>query len=194
MPKEMPKELKVLTPAESYKDLMEAASEAQKNGEPAEALALYERAAKADPAKKQPWLRIAQAQFDARNYGTAIIAAQEVQQRDNADVTAKSILAASGLRVAARALEQLRAANADVVNTLEEARSLARTMRDALGEPILPAAEEEIAVRPTPRPAARRPAAAPAVSPSTAAPVAAPRPAAAPAPAPRRNPFDALKD
>lgn len=179
--------------APSYTDLMNAANEAHKNGEAGEALALYERAAKADPAKKQPWLRIAQAQFDARNYGSAIIAAQEVQQRDNTDVTAKSIMAASGLRVAARALDQLRAANQDVVSTLEEARTLARTMRDALGESILPI-EEEPAPKPA-RPPVRRPA---AVSPVQPAPVAvAPRPAPVrpvPAPPQRRNPFDALKD
>lgn len=175
-----PPPVKALMPP-TYADLMASADEAHKKGGVVEAMGFYEKAAKADPSKKQPWSRIAQAQFDARNYGSAIAAAQEVLQRDTTDVTAKSIMAVSGLRVSANALEQLRLANALGGSTREEAQTLARIMRDALGESILPA----------PLPAATAPADKPAARPPVRRAVA---PAAsAPAPEPKRNPFDALK-
>lgn len=178
--------------APSYADLMASAEEAHRKGGVVEAMGFYEKAAKADPSKKQPWVRIAQAQFDARNYGSAITASQEVLLRDTSDVTAKSIMAVSGLRVSAYALDQLRMANAVGGNTREEAQALARIMRDSLGEAILPpaavvaapAADKPAIARPVvaPQPqAVRRPAAAAAAS----APAASPEP--------KRNPFDALK-
>ncbi len=178
--------------APTYKELMQSAEDAQKSGEPAEAFAFYDKAAKLDPSKKQPWLRMAQTHFDARNYGPAIIAAQEVQLRDNTDVTARTIIAASGLRVAARALEQLRAANVAVVSTLEEARTLSRTMRDVLGEPLLPTSPEEVDLAGRSVNGSQRPWARPAAAPPP--PVARPAPAPRPAPAERRNPFDLLKE
>ena len=179
-----PKTVSAIMPP-SYAELMASAEDAHRKGGVVEAMGFYEKATKADPSKKQPWARIAQAQFDARNYGSAIAAAQEVLQRDTSDVTAKSIMAVSGLRVSANALEQLRLANALGGSTRDEAQALARIMRDALGESILPppvtapTANEKPAVRPAP---VRR--AAPA-APSAAEPT--------PAAAPKRNPFDALK-
>jgi hypothetical protein len=183
-----PPEIKAIVPP-GYNELMASADEAQKNGGIVESMGFLERAAKADPSKKQPWLRISQAQFDARNYGSAITAAQEVLQRDNTDVTAKSIMAASGLRVSAVALDQLRQANALGGGTREEAQALARTMREALGESILPTAEaSEPAPAAKPVRAARKPT-PPVAQPSTA-PATTPTPAAA---QPKRNPFEALK-
>jgi tetratricopeptide (TPR) repeat protein len=190
----LPKEIAQVN-GPSYAELMASADEAQQKGETANALEHFERATKADPSKKQPWLRMAQAQFDARNYGPAISAAQEVLQRDNADVTANSILAASGLRVSALALEQLRQANAVNVGTRQEAQLLAKTMRDALGESILPA---PVAAAPEPaktKPNSGSPGARKAARPPAAA---LPAPAAAalgkpPVSESKRNPFDALK-
>jgi len=169
------------TSAATYVELMASAEEAHRKGGVVEAMGFYEKAAKADPAKKQPWARIAQAQFDARNYGSAITAAQEVLQRDTTDVTAKSIMAVSGLRVSANALEQLRAANALGGSTREEAQTLARIMRDALGESILP--------QPVVQPVVDKPAVRAPVR--RAAPVAPSAPASSAEP--KRNPFDALK-
>ena len=183
-----PAPVKALTQP-TYADLMSSAEEAQRKGGIVEAMGFYEKATKADPSKKQPWSRIAQAQFDARNYGSAITAAQEVLQRDTTDVTAKSIMAVSGLRVSANALEQLRLANALGGSTRDEAQTLARIMRDALGESILPPPTPTAAAAPGTAPVAR-----PAVSPVrrvTPTPQAAP--ASAPATEPKRNPFDALK-
>lgn len=171
-----------------YADLMASAEEAHRKGGVVEAMGFYEKAAKADPSKKQPWVRIAQAQFDARNYGSAITASQEVLLRDTSDVTAKSIMAVSGLRVSAYALDQLRMANAVGGNTREEAQALARIMRESLGESILPPAAPAVATV-TDKPVAARPAAAPQPVRRPAA--AASIPAAAPDS--KRNPFDALK-
>jgi hypothetical protein len=181
-----PSPVKAVLPP-SYADLMASAEEAHRKGGVVEAMGFYEKAAKADPSKKQPWVRIAQAQFDARNYGSAITASQEVLLRDTGDVTAKSIMAVSGLRVSAYALDQLRMANAVGGNTREEAQALARIMRDSLGESILPPAVQVAS------PAADKPA----VPRAATVPQPVRRPAAAasvPAtPEPKRNPFDALK-
>jgi hypothetical protein len=168
----------------SYAELMASAEDAHRKGGVVEAMGFYEKATKADPSKKQPWARIAQAQFDARNYGSAIAAAQEVLQRDTTDVTAKSIMAVSGLRVSANALEQLRLANALGGSTRDEAQALARIMRDALGESILPPPTPTAAPAAGDKPIARPPV-------RRATPEAAPAPA--PATEPKRNPFDALK-
>ena len=164
-------------------------------------------------------MKKAQIHFEARQYGLAITEAQEVLQRDVRDLTAQSILAVSGLRVSAQALEQLRKVNEVTGSTRSEAESVARIIHEALGEPILlsptaasgPAQAAAVGsagngrarspvVRPRPAPATA-PAAVPGVSPApTPAPVAAanaaaPRPAAtqSPAPSPRTNPFGALQ-
>jgi len=199
-----PAEIKIVEPP-SYSALMASADEAGKNGSSADSLTFLEQAAKAEPAKKQPWLRIAQIHFDAHVYGAAITAAQEVLQRDNADVTAKSILAASGLRVSANALEQLRAVGALGGGTRDEAQALARIMRDALGESILPtpvtsppappkvAHTRKQAVRATPvEPTSPSASSAP---PAMVAPAKTPPAVAKPTDAPesKRNPFTALK-
>jgi len=177
-----PKPISAIMPP-SYAELMSSAEDAHRKGGVVEAMGFYEKATKADPSKKQPWARIAQAQFDARNYGSAIAASQEVLQRDTTDITAKSIMAVSGLRVSANAIEQLRLANALGGSTRDEAQALARIMRDALGESILPppvpAASPVATDKPVVRPPVRR-----------VAPEAAPAPA--PAAEPKRNPFDAL--
>ena len=187
-----PSAVKAVLPP-TYADLMASAEEAHRKGGVVEAMGFYEKAAKADPSKKQPWARIAQAQFDARNYGAAITASQEVLQRDTNDVMAKSIMAVSGLRVSANALDQLRLANAVGGSTREEAQVLARIMREALGESILPPAPTVVVTPPADKSAAPRttPVVKRATLPTTATPAATP---AAPAtPEPKRNPFDALK-
>ena len=116
---------------------LDQATAAQERGDVAKALSLLDEAARAHPGSKQPWLRSAQLHFDAMNYGAAIVAAQEVLQRDTSDITARSILAVSGLRVSAAALAHLRQANSVSGSTRSEAEGLARTIREALGEPVL---------------------------------------------------------
>lgn len=201
---------------EKLDESLSAAEKAQKQGQTDQALQLLDEATRIDPAAKQPWLRKAQIHFEARQYGPAITQAHEALQRDVSDLTAQSILAVSGLRVSASALDQLRKANEVTGSTRSEAESVARVIHQALGEPILlaptasgPAASAEPAPRRSGRgtsrasvsPAARStsvapPVAAPAKAPAAQPPtVSKPAPAARPAPAPagRNNPFGALQ-
>ena len=122
---------------EQVNENLAAADKAQKLGKTDQAIEQLDLAIKADPSVKAPWLKKAQIHFDARQYGLAITEAQEVLQRDVNDLTAKSILAVSGLRVSAMALEQLRKANEVNGSTRSEAESVAKLIREALGESIL---------------------------------------------------------
>jgi hypothetical protein len=98
---------------------------------------LYREAAKAYPADKRPWLRLAQSYFDGRDYGNAVLAAEEVVQRDSTDVTAQSLLAVSGLRISTAALLTLRSPSELNSSTRQEAEGMAQNLRLILGEPIL---------------------------------------------------------
>jgi tetratricopeptide (TPR) repeat protein len=106
-------------------------------GEREQARLIYRAAAKAYPADKRPWLRLAQSYFDARDYGNAVLAAQEVAQRDASDVTAQSLLAISGLRISTAALSTLRSPNHMNSTARQEAEQMAQSLRTILGEPVL---------------------------------------------------------
>jgi tetratricopeptide (TPR) repeat protein len=204
-----PKQAEAGSPAAVQKmaESLDAADKAQKLGKTDDALAELDTAIKVDPASKQPWLRKAQIYFDARQYGPAITAAQETLQRDTTDLTAKSILAVSGLRVSALALEQLRKANEVNGSARTEAESVAKLIREALGEPILvpPVGAASSAGDAKPRGNASRrlasarptatasaPVVAAAAKPPAVNPVAALN-TAPPAAGGRNNPFGALK-
>lgn len=186
-----------------------AADKALKQGQTEQALAHLDAAAKVDPSAKQPWLKKSQIHFEARQYGLAITEAQEVLQRDVNDLTAKSILAVSGLRVSAQALEQLRKVNEVNGSARSEAESVARIIHEALGEPILVGpAPALVPVEPPPKPRVARSVSRPAVpatAPTSGSSVPAanttvaarPAPATGNRPAPatngRANPFGALQ-
>ncbi|MES2091040.1 MAG: hypothetical protein V4532_13830 [Pseudomonadota bacterium] len=155
---------------------IQAADKAQKLGKTDDALTELDSAIKIDPASKLPWLRKAQIYFDARQYGLAITTAQEALQRDTHDLTAQSILAVSGLRVSAQALEQLRKVNEVNGSARTEAESVAKLIREALGEPILvpavDAASAPVVSKPAPRATAARRVKSVAAAASASAPVA----------------------
>lgn len=186
---------------EQVNEKLAAADKAQQQGQPDKAIEHLDAAIKADPAAKEPWLKKAQIHFEARQYGLAITEAQEVLQRDVNDLTAKSIVAVSGLRVSAEALEQLRKANEVTGSTRSEAESVARIIREALGEPILPpvASPAEPSAKPrgnraayrSPPPVMNRPQTPVAGAATT--PTAVVKPAAQPAGGARSNPFGALQ-
>jgi len=187
---------------ERVDERMAAADKALKQGQTDQAMAHLDSAIQIDPASKQPWLKKAQIHFDARQYGLAISEAQEVLQRDVRDLTAQSILAVSGLRVSAQALEQLRKVNEVTGSTRSEAESVARVIHEALGEPILLSAaspaQPVVNVTPSAAPRNRLPAVRPRPAPGAATPVTAGPMASPPAPVPsaspaRTNPFGALQ-
>ncbi|KAA3653749.1 MAG: tetratricopeptide repeat protein [Proteobacteria bacterium] len=158
-----------------------------------EAVGLLTKMADDNPARKEPWVRMARMYFDAENYGNAIVAADEALQRDSADRTAKGLRAVSGLRVATQSLAELR----DDANLKGSARadavSLANVLRETLGEDVLvpplspemqrKQAEENEAKARSSRRVRRTPVKAAAAPP--------PRPAAVPAV--NGDPFSVLK-
>ena len=205
---------------EKLDENLAAADKALKQGQTDQALSHLDAASRVDPSAKQPWLKKAQIHFEARQYGQTITQAQEVIQRDVNDLTARSILAVSGLRVSAQALDHLRKVNEVNGSTRSEAESVARIIHEALGEPILLAPTAAGPVQPTAdsapgrartgqrapsRPALRSassatgaPAAAPPVPAAAAiAPVPSSKSAPVPRPVPagtgRNNPFGALQ-
>ncbi len=192
-----------------YEQLLEEGRQAQQAGNGERAAELWRTAAKQNPAAKEPWLRLAQMHFDAGDYGATISEAQEAMQRDGTDAVANGLLAVSGLRVSSAALARM---HADTLSgsTRGEAESLARTLREMLGAPVLvpqPANASNSGSRNSRQPS-RQPAAAVATVPASApvknasaTPAAPPAKAAAtpPAgqkdnkPAQARDPFGALR-
>lgn len=144
-----------------------------------EAMTALQDFAKRYPERKDPWLQLAKIHFERKSYAEAIVAAEEVLQRDALDRTAKSIRVVSGLRIATQSLQELRDDIELKDGAKADATSLAKVMRETLGEDVLVPENEK-----------RRSASRPARS--------APQPRKAPAPAPAKpatggNPFGALK-
>ena len=170
---------------------MVRANEANVQGSKDQARALYYTAAKSYPTSKEPWQKLAQDYFETRNYGQAILAAQEVLLRDPSDTVSTSILAVSGLRVSAQGLTALRQQQRRLTgDTRTEAEDIARTLRELLGEPLLPppvgAAGSASAPTPRPKPVAR-PKPASAATPAASVPPVATQKGDTPA-----NPFNLL--
>jgi len=170
---------------------MVRANEANVQGSKDQARALYYTAAKSYPTSKEPWQKLAQDYFETRNYGQAILAAQEVLLRDPSDTVSTSILAVSGLRVSAQGLTALRQQQRRLTgDTRTEAEDIARTLRELLGEPLLPppvgAAGSASAPTPRPKPVAR-PKAASTATPAASVPPIATQKGDTPA-----NPFNLL--
>lgn len=113
-----------------------------------EATGVLTKLAKENPMRKAPWARLAKLHFEAGSYGEAIVAASEVLQRDPADRVAKSIRAVSGLRVATESLAQLRNDEDMKGSARADAVSLAKVLRETLGEEVLvPPVDEEAEAR-----------------------------------------------
>ena len=115
-------------------ELLSKAGEASSAGRKEEAVTLWKQAAAAYPADKAPWASIAQARYDAGQYGEAITSAQEVLVRDPNDTKANSIIAVSGLRLSTRALADLSRQNNLSGSVKTESQELARLLRESLGE------------------------------------------------------------
>lgn len=117
--------------------LIASADTEVENGRTAEAIALLDQAAKEHPTSMVPWLRMADIWFEAGNYPSSIMAANEVLQRDADNQDAKSLLVVAGLRVAASAVSGLRPNGAVGTATRVEAEDLTNSLRGMLGEKIL---------------------------------------------------------
>ena len=161
---------------EPLQQTMQRAGEASAQGGKDRARELYATAARTYPTSKEPWQKLAQDHFESKNYGQAILAAQEVLLRDPADNIATSILAVSGLRVAAAGLigmrQQQNRLNGD---TRTEAEDIVRKLRELLGEPVLVPAATGAAAAAGSSPARPRPVPRPVVKPAAAASSVAPQ-------------------
>jgi lipopolysaccharide biosynthesis regulator YciM len=102
-----------------------------------QAITLLNQAAKENPTSVAPWLKISTIWFEAGNYPSSILAANEVVQRDSSNQEAKSLLVVAGLRVAADAVKGLRSANSVNPNARAEAENLTQSLRVVLGEKVL---------------------------------------------------------
>jgi hypothetical protein len=77
---------------------------------------------------------LAESYFEAGDYGNAVLAAQEVLQRDGSDGSAAAILTLSGLRVSSAALAGMRQRNSISAGTRSEADVLVKNLRDSLAD------------------------------------------------------------
>lgn len=170
-----------------YAGLMSRAEAAVRAGEVEDALGAFGDAGRTDPTRKEPWLRTAQLQFERARYAHAIVAAEEVLQRDPDDLAADGILTVSGLRVAGGSLQRLQGRGALASDTARrEAESLVQALRDTMGEQIF---ADQSQAAPPPRRRAAAPRRAPAARPAAAASGAADAPATS---GPPSNPFERI--
>ncbi|UIN21250.1 tetratricopeptide repeat protein [Herbaspirillum frisingense] len=129
------------SPEEEAKNTLESgvaqANTAQAEGKTDEAVTVLKIVASRFPADKTPWLRIAQIRFDSGDYSDAIVNAQEALKRDPSDKVANSIVTVSSLRLATKALGDLRTQNALNGSVKTEAQDLTKILRESLGETAL---------------------------------------------------------
>ncbi len=109
-------------------------------GQAAKGIAILTSATLAYPTDKQPWLRMAQHNFDSHSYGQAIVDALEVLERDQDDMQAHSIVAVAGMRVSVKALTDLAQKNNLNGTVRSEAQDLAKMLRTRLGDELVPGA------------------------------------------------------
>lgn len=89
------------------------------------------------PADEEPWLHMARSCFKNQRYGEAIVYANEALKCDPNDVDARSIAAVSGLRVASKAIADLRRWQAENGNNADNERALTKLLRSSIGESLL---------------------------------------------------------
>lgn len=95
-------------PAPDYATSLDEADAALTLGRTDLAVSALERAAQADPTRKDPWLRLAALHAQAERPGAAAQAAEEVLRRDPADADARALLLNSSLRLATATLSRAR--------------------------------------------------------------------------------------
>ncbi|MES2757214.1 MAG: tetratricopeptide repeat protein [Pseudomonadota bacterium] len=138
---------------------MADADAAVKAGRTDQAYTILKAAAVIHPTDKSPWLRMAQLRFEDKNYGEAIVSGLEAIERDPDDMLAYSLVAASGLRVSSKALNDLTQKNGFSGSVRSEAQELAALLHTKLGGPVVPTKRDD-----KPRTATvRQPAAVPAI-------------------------------
>lgn len=117
---------------------MAQAHAAMEQGRPDAAVLMWREVAAQFPASKAPWLEIALLRASQGRHVDALEAGEQVLRRDPTDPVAHELTTASGLQVARRTMERLRATNAtpDAAAT-STARVIATLMADVFGPDFL---------------------------------------------------------
>lgn len=125
-------------PPAGYEELLAMAHGFAQSGHSEAALEMYARAATAEPARKEPWQRIARMNLEAGRPARALVAAEEALQRDPADAIANDVYIASGMQIARQAMQRLLAAGVKPdEDALVRAQQLVATMGMVFGEDAL---------------------------------------------------------
>lgn len=134
---DMQKKPESAPPPPSLESMLSQASAANTAGQSDKALGFLKTAASTYPADKEPWVQMAQMDFDRANYGGAINNALEALQRDPENKLGNSIVAVAGLRLSTKALADLSQRSNLTGSVRTEAQDLAKLLRDSLGESVL---------------------------------------------------------
>jgi len=122
----------------SFDAAMSLAEAQVATGEARAAIGAFEQAAEADPARKEPWVRIAQLQFDQGSYARAMVAADQVLQIDPDDLVADGVMTVAGLRLAHQSLTRLQGRGGLASGTAQkEAQALVDVLRRTMGSDVL---------------------------------------------------------
>lgn len=134
---DMQKKPEPAPPPPSLESMLSQASTANTAGQTDKAVGFLKTAASTYPADKEPWVQMAQIDFDRANYGGAINNALEALQRDPENKLGNSIVAVAGLRLSTKALADLSQRSNLTGSVRTEAQDLAKLLRESLGESVL---------------------------------------------------------
>lgn len=132
----------------SFEDAMSNAEAKVGAGNQEAAITAFEDVTKLAPTRKEPWVRIAQLQFDRGQYARAIVAAEEVLQRDPSDLVADGVITVAGLRVASQSLNKLQGRGVLVSESAkQEAKTLEKSLKSIADKDELASNEKEKPVK-----------------------------------------------
>lgn len=166
------------TPVES---IISSSDQALASGDRERALSLLDTASKAHPTSPQPWVKRARIYFEAENYPSAILAAEEALQRDSANDEAGAIALVSSLRIAVKYVSDLRVQAGLTGDARPDGERLAAKLRETLKEPVLVPVEKP------------RPTKSISPAPKSAPRTSSPRPKPSGSESGSANPFNSLK-
>jgi tetratricopeptide (TPR) repeat protein len=106
-------------------------------GDQEKALSILDSASKTHPTSPLPWLKKARVYFDAENYPSAILAAEEALQRDPNSNEAGSIALVSSLRIAVKYVSDLRTQVELNGDARPDGERLAAKLRETLHASVL---------------------------------------------------------
>jgi tetratricopeptide (TPR) repeat protein len=95
----------------SYTKMLASADSMARSGDQQQALSLYQRLAKSEPSRAEPWSRMAQIQLARGSYSAAVNSANEALRRNPDDRVARSTLTSAERRVGRQLAQDNRSRN-----------------------------------------------------------------------------------